>query len=93
MKKINPSTGRELGETFAGDQPNGIAFGGDTLWVSNGGGSTVQRFNPTTYEVGDLGEPIGVGQQPVAIAYGENAVWTACAGDDSVWRIDPRVTR
>ena len=89
VKKINPSTGEVLGETFAGSQPNGIAFGGGALWVSNGGGSTVQRFNPTTYKSGDVSDPIGVGQQPVAIAYGENAVWTANAGDDSVFRIDP----
>ena len=84
------SAGRVVGETFADAAPHGIAFGGGALWVSNGGGSSVWRYNPTTYESGRVGDPINVGRQPVAIAWDEEgAVWTANQGDNNVSHIDP----
>ena len=56
--------------------------------VSNSGDSSVQRFDPTTFEEGPLGEWT-VGRAPRGIVVTEDAVWVAISGDDVVARIDP----
>ena len=88
LARINPSTGRVTERSFAGPGDNGIVVGEGAVWVSNEGDSTVFRFNPDTFESGEV-DFYNVGQGPVAIAFGEGAVWTANAGGDNVSRIDP----
>ena len=58
------------------------------VWVANAGGSTVDRFDPSTFAEGPI-KTISVGRRPTGIAYGEGAVWVANLEDDSVTRIDP----
>ncbi len=80
--------GELLGETLAGSQPAGVVVAPGSVWVSNSGDATVQRFNPATFEQGPV-RAYGVGRRPAGIAYGEGAIWVANASDDSVTRIDP----
>jgi YVTN family beta-propeller protein len=80
--------GELLGETLAGSQPAGVVVAPGSVWVSNSGEATVQRFNPGTFEQGAVRD-YGVGRRPAGIAYGEGAIWVANTSDDSVTRIDP----
>jgi YVTN family beta-propeller protein len=59
-----------------------------SVWVSNSGGSTVQRFDPTTFEEGPL-DQLTVGRAPNGIAADREAVWVAITGEDVLARIDP----
>ncbi|MET0938564.1 MAG: hypothetical protein ABWY51_05010, partial [Gaiellaceae bacterium] len=80
--------GELLGETLAGSEPAGVVVAPGSVWVSNSGDATVQRFNPGTFEQGAVRD-YGVGRRPAGIAYGEGAIWVANTSDDSVMRIDP----
>ena len=80
--------GELLGKTLAGSQPAGVVVAPGSVWVSNSGDATVQRFNPATFEQGAVRE-YGVGRRPTGIAYGEGAIWVANTSDDSITRIDP----
>jgi YVTN family beta-propeller protein len=80
--------GELVGETLAGSQPAGVVVAPGSVWVSNSGDATVQRFNPATFEQGAVRQ-YGVGRRPSGIAYGEGAIWVANTSDDSVTRIDP----
>ena len=73
---------------MAGSQPAGVVVAPGSVWVSNSGDATVQRFNPGTFEQGAVRD-YGVGRRPAGIAYGEGAIWVANTSDDSVTRIDP----
>ena len=89
LARVDPRSFSRTGATFAGVRPAGVAVGAGSVWVANGGGQTVERFNPATFEEGPVAPPISVGNRPTGIAYGEGAVWVANGGDDTVSRIDP----
>jgi YVTN family beta-propeller protein len=76
-----------LGKGLAGTQPAGVAVATGSVWVTNSGDATVQRFNAETFREGPL-RPFSVGTQPIGIAYSDGAIWVANAGDDFVTRID-----
>jgi YVTN family beta-propeller protein len=88
LARIDPADVRVVGSSFAGLLPSAVVVGGSALWVLNSGESTVQRFNPATFEEGAV-RPSSVGRGPTGIAYGEGAVWVANTSDDSITRIDP----
>jgi YVTN family beta-propeller protein len=87
--RVDPTTSRRTGATFAGIGPVDVAIGAGAVWVAQGGEPTVERFHPATFEVGPVRSPITVGNRPSGIAFGEDAVWVANSGDDTVSRIDP----
>jgi YVTN family beta-propeller protein len=80
--------GRVVGRTLASLQPAGIAFLGDSVWVTNSGDATVQRFNAASFREGAV-RTFGVGRRPSGIAAVAGAIWVASSGDDIVTRIDP----
>jgi YVTN family beta-propeller protein len=88
LARLDPVTLRTTASTLAGSGPAGIVAYDGSLWVSNAGESTVERFDPATLEQGPL-EERGVGQTPSGIAAGEGAVWVASRNDDAVTWIDP----
>jgi YVTN family beta-propeller protein len=88
LARIDQSEVRVSGSTFAGSAPAGIVVASGSVWVANSGDSTVQRYNPDTFEEGFLRE-IGVGRRPSGIAAGGGAIWVATTGEDAVTRIDP----
>jgi YVTN family beta-propeller protein len=88
LVRVTPDTFRKAGSTLAGVGPAAIVADSGSVWVSNSGGSNVQRFDPTTFEEGPLKE-YTVGRTPTGMAAGEGAIWVAITGDDRVMRIDP----
>jgi YVTN family beta-propeller protein len=88
LAHVDPATLRTTDSALAGQGPAGLAAYNGSIWVSNAGDSTVQRFDPSTLEQGPL-ETRGVGRTPSGIAAGEGAVWVASTNDDVVMRIDP----
>ena len=68
--------------------PAGVVVAGDSVWVTNSGDATVQRFSIKSYGEGPIMD-FNVGEHPTGIVYAEDAIWVACSGDDVVWRIDP----
>jgi YVTN family beta-propeller protein len=86
--RVDPSGVRPSGSALTGFGAADAAFGHGSVWVSNSGDSSVQRFDPTTFEEGPLREWT-VGRAPRGIAVTGDAVWVAISGDDVVARIDP----
>ncbi len=82
------TAGNVLGETLAREQPAGIVVAGGSVWVTNSGDATVQRFNPQTFEQGPI-RTFNVGAGPSGIVSTDNAIWVANSGDDEVTRIVP----
>jgi YVTN family beta-propeller protein len=82
------ATGRLLGETLAGSQPAGVVVAAGSVWVTNSGDATVQRFNSETFRQGPL-RMFNVGTQPTGIVYADGSIWITNAGDAIVTRIDP----
>jgi YVTN family beta-propeller protein len=88
LARVDPTTVKILGRTFASAVPAGIATFAGYVWVVNTDSANVQRFQPSTFESGPLGAPTTVGQRPTAIAAGEGALWVANSGSDTVTRVD-----
>jgi len=88
LARVEPEAERPPAVAVAGFSPSAVAVGAGSVWVANSGDSTVQRFNPTTFEEGPL-RAFSVDKRPVAIAYGEGALWVANQGGGAVTRIDP----
>jgi YVTN family beta-propeller protein len=80
--------GDVLGEGLAGSQPAGIVVAEDSVWVTNSGDATVQRFNSRTFLQGPL-RTFNVGTRPTGIIYSDGTIWVANSGAGSVWRIEP----
>ena len=85
--RVEPATLRTSESVVVGQGPAGIAAYARSIWVSNAGDSTVQRFDPSTLDQGPL-ETRPVGHTPSGIASGEGAIWVASTGDDVVTRLD-----
>jgi YVTN family beta-propeller protein len=87
LARLGPG-GQILGTGFAGALPAAVLVAAGSVWVSNSGEATVQRFNPETFREGPL-RVFNVGTRPAGMAYADDAVWVAISGDDIVVRIDP----
>jgi len=88
LARVDPTTGRRRGAGLAGVGPAAVIAAFGSVWVSNSGDASVQRFSPITFEGGPLDE-FTVGRRPTGMAAGEGGVWVATTGDDSVTRMDP----
>jgi YVTN family beta-propeller protein len=88
LVRIDPVNLQPTSAPVAGPLPSAVVVGNGAVWVANVGDSTVQRFNPATFEEGPV-RPYAVASRPLGLAFGEGAVWVANASDDSVTRIDP----
>jgi YVTN family beta-propeller protein len=80
--------GKVLGKTLAGNQPAGVVVAAGSVWVTNSGDATVQRFSPETFRQEPL-RTFNVGRSPSGITYADGAIWVASTGDGVVTRIDP----
>jgi YVTN family beta-propeller protein len=88
LARLTLTQGRVTRTGFAGSGPTGLVYAEDALWVANGDGSSVFRFNPATFETEQVATT-NVGRQPSAIAYGEGSIWVTNSADGTVSRIDP----
>ena len=82
------ASGRLLEQTLAGTQPAGVVTATGSVWVTNSGDATVQRFNSETFRQGPI-KTFNVARRPAGIIYSGGAIWVANAGDAVVTRIDP----
>jgi YVTN family beta-propeller protein len=82
------ASGTVLGQTLAGIQPAGVVSTAGSVWVSNAGEATVQRFSAATFREGPT-QIYNVRTQPTAIMSAHGAIWVANTGDGVVTRIDP----
>ena len=82
------AAGKLLGTTLAGVQPAGVASASGSIWVTNSGEASVQRFNAATFRQGAL-RSYSVGVRPTGVIYSEGAIWVASTDDGVVTRIDP----
>jgi YVTN family beta-propeller protein len=80
--------GEVVGKTLAGSQPAAVVSADGSVWVTNSGDATVQRFSTQTFGQGPL-RTFNVGRQPRGIVRAEGAIWVAISGDGVVTRIDP----
>jgi YVTN family beta-propeller protein len=91
LVRVDPDALSKPTSTLVGTGPAAVVAHGGSVWVSNSGDSTVQRFDPKTFREGPLKGPNTVGRTPSGMAAGEGALWVAIAGDDLVMRIDPEL--
>ena len=89
VSELDPLTNQGQRQFTAGQSPEAIAVGTDSLWVANFGDDTVKRIafrggpgQPPTIE------DIDVGDGPVDVAVADGAVWVVNQLDASVTRID-----
>jgi streptogramin lyase len=80
--------GEVVGKTLAGSQPAAVVSADGSVWVTNSGDATVQRFSTQTFGQGPL-RTFNVGRQPRGIVKAEDAIWVANSGDGVVTKIDP----
>lgn len=88
VQRLDPRTATADGPPIAVPDPNGIAAGGGSVWVTNRQASTVTRIDPRTGRV--AGRPIPVGRTPADVAVGFGSVWVANVDDGTVSRLDAR---
>jgi len=82
------AAGKPLGQTLAGTQPAGVAVSPGSVWVTNSGDNSVQRFASETFREGEL-RHFPVPLRPTGIIYAEGSIWVASAGGGVVTRINP----
>ena len=87
MTRLDRKTGKQLDTITVGQDPRQLAFGFDSVWVTNNGDNTVSRLDEQTGKV--IGAPITVGQKPLGIAAGAGAIWVANHESDTVTRVRP----
>ena len=88
LVRVQPATVRPSGSTLTDVGAADVFVAHGSVWVSNSGGASVQRFDPTTFEEGPL-DDLTTGRAPRGIAASREAVWVAISGEDVVARIDP----
>ena len=89
LVRVKPVAVRDAGSTLTDFGAADVIVAHGSVWVSNAGAASVQRFSPTTFEEGPLGRSLTVGRAPAGMAADREAVWVAITGEDVVTRIDP----
>jgi YVTN family beta-propeller protein len=88
--RINPRTGRIVGETVLPFPPIHVAAGEGAVWVTDQLGDAVARIDPTS---GRISVRIQVGRGASGVAVGDGSVWVTNSLEGTVSRIDPRTNR
>jgi YVTN family beta-propeller protein len=88
LVRVQPAGSRPSGSTLTDFGAADVLLAHGSVWVSNSGGASVQRFDPTTFEEGPLSD-LTMGRAPNGIAADREAVWVAISGEDVLARIDP----
>ena len=79
-------TGRIVATVRVGAEPDGIALGAGSAWVTDTPDNAITRLDASASTVI---QRIPVGDSPAGIAFGFGDVWVANSGDRTVSRIDP----
>ena len=76
--RLDPATSNLDDVINVGKRPVGLATGGDSVWVANGGERTLSEIDPRTNEVVNT---IPTPYYPTSIAYGHGFLWVSLASD------------
>jgi YVTN family beta-propeller protein len=87
LARVNRGTMRPAGTVVTRELPAAVIVARRDVWVANSGSARVQRFDPTTFEQGEL-DAFPVGNRPSGLAIASGVLWVANRGDDSVTGID-----
>src|SRR5205823_1514296 len=94
---IDPATNRVVAviplaarQLATHDDPEGIAVGYGSVWVTDGGQQTVLRIDPRTRRIA---QTIGLGTDVRTLAVGFSSIWVAGGDSAAVTRIDPSTNR
>jgi hypothetical protein len=75
VTKLRASDGALLGTFSVGSGPEGIAFDGANIWVSNGDYNTVTKLRASDgVNLGNF--PVGSG--PTAVVFDGASIWVTC---------------
>jgi len=85
--EIDAETMSIVDTVSVGSNPVGIVVGADSVWVANGGSSTVSRISPDRNN--EVVDTIPVPGAPAAIAVNDQVVWVADSFGDAITPIDP----
>jgi YVTN family beta-propeller protein len=85
--EVDAETMSVVDTVSVGANPVGIAVAGDSVWVANGGSSTVSRISPAKNN--EVVDTIEVPGAPAAIAVNARGVWVTDSVGDTVTPIDP----
>jgi YVTN family beta-propeller protein len=86
LARLDPSTNREAGDVLAGTGPTSVVAAFGSIWVSNSGESSVERYAAGAFP----GEPVDeltVGGAPTGLSAGADAIWVASPEAGIVSRI------
>ena len=87
LARADPRPPRADGVGSAGTGPVAVVVAFGLIWVANSGDSTVQRFDPRTFEDGPIGD-FTVGSSPAGLAAGAGGIWVTSRASDYVTRLD-----
>jgi YVTN family beta-propeller protein len=76
LARLDPSTNRKTGEVLAGTGPTSVIAAFGSIWVSNSGESSVERYSVGTFPDDPVDE-LTVGGAPTGLAAGADAIWVA----------------
>jgi YVTN family beta-propeller protein len=86
--RIDPASGKIVGGTAVGTQPQYVAFDQSSgVWVANFGARTVQRIDPETTTAGPAFG--GLNGNPTGMAVGGGFTWVTSSFQGSLSKIDP----
>lgn len=85
LSRVDVGDGAGEAVIIGAQEPRGIAYGLDSLWVTDGAGRLLQvdPDNPAG------SESFEVGAEPRGVLVVDDAVWVANSGDGTVTRFDP----
>jgi DNA-binding beta-propeller fold protein YncE len=84
VTELRASDGLNLGTFAVGSNPNGVAFDGANIWVTNYGDSTVTELRAS--DGATLGT-FAVGSLPVGVAFDGVNIWVTNQGFNSVSKL------
>jgi YVTN family beta-propeller protein len=88
LARLDPSTNRKTGEVLAGTGPTSVVAAFGSIWVSNSGEASVERYSVGTFP-GDPVDELAVGGAPTGLAAGAEAIWVASPEAGIVSKIEP----
>src|SRR5439155_14129525 len=91
VARIDPRSNAVVARITTGLEPDGIAVGSGSVWVTNSLDGTVTRINPATNR--EAGNPIEAGSNPNEAAFLLGDVWVSSTSEGDVYRIDPSTNR
>ena len=71
---------------IVGGSPQGVAFDGTSIWVTNTAVATVSKIDPSTNTVTAT---VTVGSNPTGVAFDGTSIWVTNNGSNSVSKINP----